>query len=598
MADGRGRVRGAAGRAKPAPVAPIDGTDAADVELPPGCPVTPIGVDGDTRYYLNSKRQMRALLDEKHGRLSLMGMFDGHEPWLFANYPRHDKDGAITGWRPESVAAHLMRATGHAGIWNSDERERGRGAWLGDDGELVIHTGQHVLVFPPTAAELHRAPANQEPGLIGRYVYPADSEAGTPAEPRAPGLPGAAEEVLTLLTTWQWRRKNTDDSDVELDAILLLGWVGAAMIGGALPWRPTVWFTGASGTGKSTLHRVLHSLFGEARVQTSNATGASLWQTLKHQTLPVIFEELEARNDNRRAEDVIELARLAPSGGKLKRGTDKHKAVEFTIRSCFAFSSILMPPLKEQDRSRITVLELDALPEGTPEPVIDTRRLRVLGGLLRRRMIDGWPRFARTYAWYRQALQDTGHRARGAEQFASLLASADLLLFDNEVDPQMAAAWIARAGVDALGETSEELRDPDACLKWILESHVDAGRGAKRELADYIHIAIGTITGDAADARRTLGMFGLAVWTELETNRRYLAVANQHRGLAPLFDNTHWQAYGGTIGVWVQTLRRLPGARKGPSIYMGGGSSRTTIIPLALIPKPERPAELPLDRSA
>jgi len=53
-----------------------------------------------------------------------------------------------------------------------------------------------------------------------------------------------------------------------------------------------------------------------------------------------------------------------------------------------------------------------------------------------------------------------------------------------------------RAAASELAETAQEMRDPDACLKWILESHVDPTRGGKRELAEYIHIALGRVPGD------------------------------------------------------------------------------------------------------
>jgi hypothetical protein len=450
-----------------------------------------------------------------------------------------------------------------------------------------------VFVFPP-AADFFHAPAQHETGLIGRYVYPADEAAGVPAPAGSPGLATAAEEVLTLLSSWNWKRKPTEDSDVELDAILLLGWVGAALIGGALPWRPVIWFTGGSGTGKSTLHRLLHGLFGDARVQTSDATGPSLWQTLKHQTFPVIFEELEAGVDNRKANAVIELARLAPSGGKLMRGTDRHKAVEFTIRSCFAFSSILMPPLKPQDRSRITVLELDKLPAGMPEPALDAKRLRGLGALLRRRMIDGWPRFARTFAYYRSALQQQGHSARGADQFGTLLCSADILLFDGDVDPGMAQQWVRRAAAGDLTETSEAVDDPEACLNHLLQAPVDPFRGGRKPLGEYLQCALGRVDGHVDDSRRAIALYGLTVFTD-KNRQRWLAIANQHSGLAPLFANTHWATGAGSMGVWMQTLRRLLGAVAGPSIYIGGASVRTTLVPLDLVPPPpDQQPELPL----
>jgi adenylylsulfate kinase-like enzyme len=83
--------------------------------------------------------------------------------------------------------------------------------------------------------------------------------------------------------------------------MLLLGWTGCALIAGALPWRPHVWVTGSSATGKSTLQKALEHLLDGGALHTQDATEAALRQLLKQQTLPVLFDELEANEDNRRA---------------------------------------------------------------------------------------------------------------------------------------------------------------------------------------------------------------------------------------------------------------------------------------------------------
>lgn len=582
--DGRKSVRQALQGARVAPGAPRDRDEPRELGLPPECPVVPLGLSGDVRYYLDSAKQLIGLPAEKHGRLSLIGLFGRHADWLYRNYPRVSKEGATVGWRPEQAAEALIAACDRAGIWSAEDRERGRGAWVGEDGELILHIGPQVLVYPAVRDMLH-APARHAPGVIGRHVYPAGEAAGAPALDDDRGLLTAGEEVLDLLCTWSWRRGATDDGEVALDALLLLGWIGAAMVGGALPWRPVVWFTGDSGTGKSTLHEVINALFGDAQLHASDASAASLWQTLKHQTLPVIFDELEAREDGRKAQAVIELARLAPSGGKLMRGSDKHRAMEFTVRSCFAFSSVLIPPLKPQDRSRIAVLELGPLPAGALAPVLDRRALRETGARLRRRMIQGWSRFQRTFDWYRSELMRVGHSPRGGDQFGTLLACADLLLFADDVDPAQAAIWVARMGATDLIETGDDVRDPEGCLMHLLGSTIDPFRGGRRTLGEWAQAALGRVhQADVGEARRALGMHGMAIWREPNSSRQWLAVAAQHRGLSALFEGTHWASGSGTAGVWTQTLRRLPGAQRGGAVYFGGVTSRATLVPVELVP--------------
>ncbi len=92
------------------------------------------------------------------------------------------------------------------------------------------------------------------------------------------------------------------------------------MIGGALKWRPIVWLTGGKGSGKSTMQELLHRLFNGGIIQTADTTAAGLWQAMRHHTLPVAIDELEAEEDNRRQNTIVKLMRMASSGALLLRG--------------------------------------------------------------------------------------------------------------------------------------------------------------------------------------------------------------------------------------------------------------------------------------
>src|SRR3546814_5949145 len=63
---------------------------------------------------------------------------------------------------------------------------------------------------------------------------------------------------------------------------LLAGWIAIAVICGALNWRPHVWLTGSSGSGKSwLLDNVIRPLIGAIAVYCqSNSTEAGIRQTL------------------------------------------------------------------------------------------------------------------------------------------------------------------------------------------------------------------------------------------------------------------------------------------------------------------------------
>lgn len=103
-----------------------------DDGLPEGCPVTALGIDGDVSYYLDANRQLRALKAKDHSRLGVQSLFGSRIELLYDYWPRLDKDGNTTGWRPERAAERLMAAAARRGVWDALERVRGPGAWLGD----------------------------------------------------------------------------------------------------------------------------------------------------------------------------------------------------------------------------------------------------------------------------------------------------------------------------------------------------------------------------------------------------------------------------------------------------------------------------------
>jgi hypothetical protein len=536
--------------------------------LPPKLPMRALGVHGSTRFYLDADRQLVALPADRHTRLGLLALFGRHSSVLYDHWPRKNKDGDVTGWRPELVAEALMAACSHHGQWDPAERERGRGAWRDGDGGLILHTGGSVLHFPPSSPDPWAARTSHPPGLAGRYVYPAGESVGMPTE--LPASTEGAARLLALLRTWRWRR--------QIDAVLLLGWIGAAMIAGALEWRPIVWITGTKGTGKSTLQELLEALFDGGLVKLADTSEAYIRQRLRHQTLPVSLDEAEAEEDNRRLQSIVRLARVAASGGRLGRGGQDHQAVEFTMRSAFLFGSILMPPLLGQDRSRIAVLEMLELVRGAARPDVQASTWGPIGAQLRRRLVDGWPRWVETLEHYRESLMAAGHTARGADQFGTLLAAADLLLMDGAACSETSAPWIEQLQADQMIETEEDVRDEEQCLAHLLSSAVDPYRnGGKRTIAEWLMVATGQVDGDPAEAMRALGQYGL----RLDARTRTLQIANSHSGLAGLFKDTRWAARSGSQGVWVQAVRRLPGAdRSSGPLWFAGAPSRATLVPL------------------
>lgn len=341
-------------------------------------------------HYLDPRRRLRSIRDKDHGRLQILGLL-GEQNTILEEYPqfqretkigkrssgggREVEEWAITGWKPDEVARALIAECAKKGTFDPLERVRGLGAWLSPAGDLVLHVGDAVLVGRRW----------RRPGVIEGFVYSADKQLPRPAEIMTlGGSTGPAADLLQTLRTWNWKRP-------ELDPYLLLGWTGAAKIGGALRWRPGVYLTGDTGTGKSTLiDEILRPIFGpEGAVIVSDATASGIAQRLKFATLPVIADELEATSNPQARDAIMELRRAAASGALRLRGSADQEAHGQQLRFCSLFSAILPVAISPQDENRSTSLELIGPPTGKP-PHCEPVKMDAVARALTRQLVDYW----------------------------------------------------------------------------------------------------------------------------------------------------------------------------------------------------------------
>jgi len=584
--DGQNNVRSMRDNAEEVipPDQPPPHEEESEISLPAGCPVIPLGIYGDFYFYLDQRRQLREVKDKDHSRLKVSSLFGDQADLLEEFWPRMKQDGndwVVTGWKPEVAAQALMSSAARKGVWSSFGRVRGAGAWPGQNGELILHLGSRLSIIP----EKGRAKW-EEPGEIDGFVYPSAPQTQRPADKSTPWGDGqAAAELLTLLKTWNFRRG-------EVDALLLLGWIGAGMLGGALPWRPVLWMTGGKHTGKSTLQMLMEYVFGQnGLLHTGDATEAGIRQTLGYSSMPVAIDEAESEEDNRKLNALVKLARNAASGALGVRGGSDHNAASFMLWSCVAFSSILVPPMLGQDRSRMAILELGKLGSTKP-PIFSRAEMDKIGQVLRRRLVDGWHRWPQTLEAYRQGLADVGHVGRGCDVFGTLLACADLLMHDDVPDTDSIRELAAKLAAEDLAELEGDITDEAHCLSHLLTYSVELkGRGDRRTIGWWI-LEAAMMTDStrsetneakevASKTNRALQTFGIKLMDYM--GERFLAVANSHQGLAHIFEKTHWGSRSGTLGVWVQAMRRLPGALVPGKTLWIGGEVKGTLIPLDLI---------------
>lgn len=382
--------------------------------LPPNCPVKPLGLTGKTLYLVDDVGQLIELPVNEWNRKSITLLFGRYQNYYEHHWPRSHKGHRVSGVDVDDVFGCLVNVAKKRGAFEPVDRVRGRGGWKMPDGRFLWHAGDRLYIAGKSlTVEEH------EPGEIGRTHYSLRPPIVSPWPERVEEDEGPARELLQQLSTWTWSRP-------ALDPILVMGWIGVALMGGALDWRPSLFLTGDAGMGKSTLQALLKACLGDALHMTADTTAAGIYQRVALDCLPVAVDELEADADNKRVMAVVKLARLAASGGLMFRGGSDHKGTEFRAQSAFAFSAINRPPVGDQDRSRMALLTLGRLdPKRAKSDLVVKEHYPAM---LLRRVMDGWHDWPDRLKRWRQALAGAGLDARQQDTYGTLIASCETLV--------------------------------------------------------------------------------------------------------------------------------------------------------------------------
>ncbi len=532
-------------------------------------PVRPIGyralgfetAGNKSMYYFYSYGKNKVLMITASG-FSKPTLFDLYPDVYYweTNYP-----GSNGGINVDMAMCALIEECREAGLYDPD-KVRMRGAWV-DRGRVVLHVGPFLIV------DGKRTEIN---GIDSRFVYEWRKELDY--EPGTPITSDQGATFIDMLSLYNWER--------DVNAFLLAGWCFIAPLCGALKWRPHIWVTGSSGTGKTKLMKdtvtpLMESIALSAEGET---TEAGIRQRLDGDALPVLFDEAEAetRRAQERMEGILNLMRSSSSGksGEVIKGGAGHVAKSFYIRSCFGFASIVYQASKKADRSRITVLGLVRND--------DQRKQRERWDEYNRKAIelidDGFIKgfHARAIKYLRQILEchDVFSRAvaeklsdrRLGDQIGGMLAGAWMLRSDYVASPQEAAAWVNGFNWDE-EKNLEELDDEQQLIRKLLQRRVRVDgevRTVERNIGELIRLEDDVIpTAEAVAVLKRCGF---------DVEDGYLYVANNSEWITSALRDTPWAKNHGKI------LRRIQGAESGGQRYFATGlNSRSVKIPLDVI---------------
>lgn len=600
-------------------------TDGKKPRLPDGCRVVPLGVYGKSLVFLDRLQQI--VMEPPRGcSKGELALWFGDD-WLIHEFPQYPK-----GWKPGDddpedfhqgkAQMALIHDCQAKGIFKPEGKVFGRGAHRPrhDEEALVLHIGRRVLLANmPDATGQRRKDIIQHPAGMVRIAghetfYPADD--GLPPPATTPATAAEAEEVRALFEKWNW-------AEPKAAPLLLFGWLAQAFICGWLEWRAHVWLPGPTASGKSSLQKIIRALLGEWVLSTADASEAAIRQILRNDTLPVSIDEAEPHDNPERVQAVMNLMKKASSGDRILRGGADHKGTEFTAQSCFLLSSVMHATLRGEDRNRIALLDMLKLPDN-PEPLeLELAKWRSTGRRLHRRMIGGIGRFERTLACYKRAIGAQRYEGRWQDTYGTLLACADLLLYDYAPDvdpfaenvetdePGMSRVNLAvMAILPMLAKGRVEARTDTERVSRVLLSHAlpgangnppePVGTWLERALSwiDAMDAATGT-SGPDNKAREKLKTYGLRVvqlipdagrttgyriedarTREVAWTDDYLAVAYPtNKGIAEIFQRGDWMGDG-----YLQSLRKLEGT-KGPFKVRFGGRQpdNALLVPLAAL---------------
>ena len=553
-----------------------------------GCPVTPLGVNGDYSYYLDRHGQLRAV--KKHELQTIMHLFGDRIGGLCFAFPQFDKDGNRKKHRFDQTTASMamIAACSEKGLFNPDGAVRGVGAWRDDDGNLVYHCGQHLLTTG----------GQRDPGEIQGKIYPAYPPIPQPAP--EPGGADAAAKVLEVLETWRWEHQGTT-------SMIALGMIGVQMLCGALDWRPVYWLTGDKAYGKSAFQDMLKLLHGGEKglIQSNDPTKSGITSRLGHSSLPVAIDELEPGEENSSKEaDIIKLARVAASGGQWLRGSADQKGASGNVYSAFLFSSILIPgAMGPQDRPRLITLPLRPLARSRPKLSLERRTWRPRGAVMKRTLIDRWPTWLDRLELWRKALAEAGLSGRNGDNYATTLAMADMALHADMPSAEYLAGWAHKVASCAVHETEGIGSDAESMLMHLMGQPFDVfRRGEMWTIAQWLMVAAALpsappalVANDAAAAEgmsiddrsrkdaakranEKLAKVGLRIKGAGESAMLFIANA-PIPGLLKLFEGSTWAR-----GVWAQSSRRIIGAEPVlQPLSLAGIRSRGVYVPLKQI---------------
>ena len=219
----------------------------------------------------------------------------------------------------------------------------GRGAVRMPDGTVAYHLGDRIL----SGGEIHTLDWGGMVWLAEPAVHLAE-----------PATDEQMIEVAKAVSSYRWA--------TPLDSKRILGWIVAAIVGGALEWRPHISLVAPASTGKSWLLRRIQTLMGPLVLRVADATPAAIARLTSHTSIPVLIDEAEPTAGW--ITEVLALLRVSAGadGMRVRAEQGSDGVVRQNARFAALLSGTSAPRLGQADSSRLTAVRLGRAVENWP----------------------------------------------------------------------------------------------------------------------------------------------------------------------------------------------------------------------------------------
>jgi len=482
-----------------------------------------------------------------------------------ASWQSHFGGGDVSEKKMASGAANaLIEECNRIGIYNAD-RERGVGVWMDATGP-VFNAGDKLF---------HAGGSCSPADFQSKAVYVMGARVGRLHDTPLSNTDGG--ELLAICLGLSWKARPF--------GYILAGWIVAAMVGGALRWRPHTVLTGEKGSGKTwVLENIIKPAIGALHLERDGGTTeAKIRQDLGGNARPVIMDEAESETSKDRAnmESVLALARKASTGAAIGNAYGL-----YYIRSCFMFSAINPRIIQGADLDRNTIVQLvkDRRHDASARFKALAARVHALmtddfADRLLARSFEGLPVLLRNIETFSDVIEAREGSKRFGDQFGTLIACAFSLTSQKEVTREFADDWCGKHDWKWATEDNDQ-SDPERLVEYILSSRIRYDQhGIMREslvgaLIDKARFGDGI---EQSNADAALGQHAIKVHGDR------LLIGGPCQAISDMLKDTSWG------GNYRRTLGDLLGAEKMEKVTFSPMLRvRAVSVPLSVIMEPDK----------